>query len=56
MTRQERLQFCRVCENRQNSDKGLICSITSEKADFDATCENFVMDEKAYAQRKAREE
>lgn len=45
MTREEHLQFCNKCTNRQmNLQKGLICKLTNEKADFEGSCENFERD------------
>jgi rhomboid protease GluP len=42
MTIEERMAYCKVCDNKAFSpDKGLICKLTQEKADFDDTCPDF---------------
>ena len=42
MTRDEQLQFCRVCRNRlMDYQKGLSCSLTNDIADFDGICPNY---------------
>lgn len=51
MTREDRLEFCKICHNRKNDfQKGLLCGITNKHAVFKTTCESFVEDfeEKAY--------
>jgi hypothetical protein len=46
MTRNERLEFCKVCTNRKlEMSKGLICSLTGDLADFEGECESFERDE-----------
>lgn len=46
MTRQERLEFCKKCQHRAfNSDQGIICSLTTRAADFDDSCNSFLLDE-----------
>lgn len=46
MNREYRLNFCKVCENRKmNMNRGLICGLTNELADFNENCNNFVGDE-----------
>lgn len=48
MTRKEHLEFCKVCTNRKMNPKvGLVCSLTSEIADFKGSCSNFNRDEVA---------
>ncbi len=43
----ERLEFCRVCQNRKIDFKiGLVCSLTQEKPDFLEVCQSFIKDEK----------
>ena len=45
MTREEHLRFCKVCENKSfNSQKGIVCKLTGEIADFEENCENFIGD------------
>lgn len=47
MTREERLQFCEICINKKlSAEKGLICSITGEPADFEDECSNFSEEKK----------
>lgn len=55
MTREEHLKFCNICTKRKfNTQKGIICSLTNEIADFNTTCPNFEKDEtiklKTYSQ------
>ncbi|WP_417612083.1 hypothetical protein [Owenweeksia hongkongensis] len=48
MTRNQHLEFCKVCTLRKmNFKRGLLCSLTGEMADFDPTCPTYVQDEKA---------
>lgn len=45
MTREQHLQFCKKCTNREMDLKqGLICSLTNKKADFINECRSFVQD------------
>ncbi|ASB48079.1 hypothetical protein [Alkalitalea saponilacus] len=47
MTRNEQLQFCKVCQLRQMDMKqGLVCSLTGNIATFTSACEHFNLDEK----------
>jgi hypothetical protein len=46
MDREFQIKFCSVCVNRQISkDRGIICSITNNQADFEDDCETFYRDE-----------
>ncbi|WP_289054719.1 toxin-antitoxin system YwqK family antitoxin [Carboxylicivirga marina] len=46
MNRQEQLEFCKKCTNRQSDFKqGLLCRLTNEKADFEDNCEHYERDE-----------
>lgn len=46
MTRDQHLEFCKRCKNREfNPQLGLVCCLTKKIADFDGTCENFNVDE-----------
>jgi hypothetical protein len=61
MTMDERLEFCRVCENRKmNMQIGMVCGLTSEKPTFTEKCEDFKMDKaeakNVLAMRQAAEE
>ncbi len=51
MTREERLESCRICTNRKlDWNLGLLCGLTKEMADFENECESFSIDkdEKEY--------
>jgi len=55
MTREEQLKFCKKCTHRKLDIKlGLICSLTNRKADFEASCNNFDVDEIVEKQLKER--
>lgn len=55
MTRQERLQFCSVCEKRDFDPKhGIICGLTGAQADFIGTCKDFVEDPKEVVHVKSQ--
>lgn len=45
MTREERIEYCKICQNRRlDLKKGLVCKLTGEYADFNSYCENFTVD------------
>jgi len=45
MTREQHLEFCRICTNRSfNPKKGITCKLTDDIADFNPTCELFEKD------------
>ncbi len=45
MTRDEQLEFCKVCKNQKFDARiGIICSITDRVADFTESCKNFEED------------
>ena len=45
MTRDEQLKFCKICKNQKfDPTKGIICSLTSEAADFTISCDSFIED------------
>jgi Na+-transporting methylmalonyl-CoA/oxaloacetate decarboxylase gamma subunit len=47
MNLKERLEFCRICQNRHVDFKtGLVCSLTNEKPEFEENCNHFLKDEK----------
>lgn len=47
MTREERLEYCKICKNRKmDLEKGLVCKLTGEYADFSDRCANHKYDEK----------
>ncbi len=42
MTREERLQYCKVCKNKKfNFKEGLLCKLTGKLAEFEGECEHF---------------
>ncbi len=46
MTIQERLQFCKICTNRtMDFERGILCKLISEKADFEELCASFHVDD-----------
>ncbi len=48
MTRQERLVFCKKCQNRDfNLTKGILCNLTGVEAAFNGDCPDFVMDKQS---------
>ena len=45
MTREERLQFCKLCKNRKTDfQQGMLCSLTGKHADFEGNCKDFYPD------------
>jgi len=47
MTREEHLRFCKICKKRKfNPNKGIICSLSNEIADFEDECSSFEEDAK----------
>ena len=45
MERSEHLKFCRICKNRRmSSQKGIICGLTGDIADFEGECPDFDLD------------
>ena len=57
MTREERIQFCKVCENKQLDFKeGLSCKLTGNHADFEDECIDFkLIQGKKVVKKKSRE-
>ena len=48
MTREEHLKFCSICKKRQmDIQRGVVCSLTNEYADFEEKCIDFEVDEDA---------
>lgn len=57
MTRDERIQYCKVCSNRKFSmEQGTICGLTGEKPVFETQCENYAEDHTAIEDEKKRKE
>ena len=47
MTREEHVKFCKICKNRKlDRNKGIVCELTNEIADFVDECSNFEEDGK----------
>jgi hypothetical protein len=47
MLRQERLKYCKTCQKREfDFNKGILCSITKDYADFEDSCLDYLIDEK----------
>ena len=47
MTLKERLEFCKICQNRHvDLETGLVCSLTNVKPQFENSCGDFFKDEK----------
>ena len=50
-TREQVQNFCRKCTKRKfDASKGIICSLTFEKPDFEHSCNDYVEDEEAARQ------
>lgn len=48
MNREQRLRFCEKCTLRNfSAQKGIVCSLTNEHADFNGICPNYNEDERA---------
>ena len=57
MTRQERLEFCKVCQHKKfNPKRGIICGITNDIATFEDSCNNYMVDEQITALENFRKE
>jgi hypothetical protein len=55
MTREEKLNYCRVCTNRKlDLKEGLICTLTNRPADFEEKCENLAIDKIALQKLKEK--
>ena len=51
------MKFCTNCTKRQfNPQKGLVCSLTEEHADFDIECEHFIENTEMLRDQKLRKE
>ncbi len=45
MTRQEQLQFCKVCAHQKKDlARGIVCGLSDELANFEVSCETFEID------------
>ena len=55
MTREERLVFCKTCNNRKLDMKvGLICSLNGKMADFEGECPDYDEDEEIAKQENEK--
>jgi antitoxin component YwqK of YwqJK toxin-antitoxin module len=46
MTRNQHLEFCKRCKNREfDTQQGLICGLTKRIADFETSCPNYQLDD-----------
>lgn len=53
LTREQHLELCKQCTQRKfDLDKGIICSLTGEIADFEDTCEAYKEDQQVVANQK----
>lgn len=44
MTREERLRYCKVCDNKKHDfQRGLLCQLTDDYATFEDSCPDFVL-------------
>jgi len=54
MTKENQLQFCKQCKNQKfTMEKGIVCSLTNNKASFEKTCKDYIED--PIAKRKVEE-
>lgn len=45
-TREQQMEFCKICTNRKfDAQRGLLCGLSNEFANFDGTCVDFTVDE-----------
>ncbi|MFK7783653.1 MAG: hypothetical protein AB8B56_00985 [Crocinitomicaceae bacterium] len=57
MNHSQRLAVCESCKNKEFSPKmGVVCSLTSERPDFEGSCENYENDPKMVARAERAEE
>ena len=57
MTREEHVRICSVCKNRRSDiNKGLICALTEDIADFEGECPNYDEDPEAIYYRQLEEQ
>lgn len=55
VNREYHLSFCKICTNRKrNLEKGLICSLTNNIADFKDNCSTFDQDKAEFKKYKKR--
>lgn len=55
MNRELQLSFCETCKNRDfNMQKGIICSLSNEQADFEKSCPDYLLDEAAQLEYESK--
>lgn len=55
MTRNEQLEFCRICKNQKfDSKQGIICGLTGSQAEFEILCDSFIEDSKLKIKNELR--
>jgi uncharacterized membrane protein len=56
MTPNERIAVCKTCKNQSfNSQKGIVCGLTNEKANFSTECADYVADQEKI-EKEAKQE
>ncbi|MCR9253278.1 MAG: hypothetical protein NXI20_22890 [bacterium] len=46
MKLQDKLDYCRVCENRKTDyERGIVCGLTDDKPTWEDSCPDFIIDE-----------
>jgi len=57
MTLEERLNYCKICQNRKmDFNIGIVCKLTDKKPDFEPTCPDFAVDQEELTHYQNREE
>lgn len=55
MTREERVKICETCKHCQKDiERGILCGLTNEYADFDDKCHLYEPSEKQQVKTRAR--
>ena len=55
MTREERLKLCEICTHcKRDIDRGMVCGLTNEYADFEGDCPQFVASQHYLTQQQAK--
>ena len=53
MTREERLKLCEMCAHcKRDIQRGMVCGLTNEYADFEGDCPQFVASQHYLAQKR----
>lgn len=57
MEHARRLEICELCSNKDFSPKsGVICSLTSQRPDFEESCKDFSLDSQMIAKKRRLDE